>query len=184
MAFRHSWSTIRRPHHGLKYPRDLCSAPCDLVSLASSRPFSSSLPLFKPPWPAFCSTILPNSFPPQPLCQVCSPPRASCGFLINSGLIQMLPSSLPSLSEVTSLPHVTPYSLNFSFSRCCCSLLLNITLTSYLCIDFLSSSLEYKSLREGTCSLLSCLEECLEHSRYSGNIYQMNVWILKVRGLL
>lgn len=37
-----TWSTIRRPHHGLKYPYDLWSAPCGLVS-----PFlflSASLP--------------------------------------------------------------------------------------------------------------------------------------------
>lgn len=88
-----------------------------LLLVVSSPPFCSSLPLFQPPWTTFSSSILPRSFPPRPLCWVCSPPRSSCGSLslIHSVLVQMLPSSLAPLSEVTPLSHGTLYSLTFLY---------------------------------------------------------------------
>lgn len=73
--------------------------------------------------------------------------------LISSGLFQVLPPFLSPLSEMTPPLQVTLCSLTFISSSWCCSLLLDTMLDHYLCIDFLSSSLECKSLREGTCLL-------------------------------
>lgn len=156
MAFQQTCSKFRMLYHGLKYPHNLWSGP--FLSLwAHFLPLSSSVLLFQPPWPTFCSSVLPSSFPPWPLCQVCSPHRSSRGFLFHSS---RSPSNVtfllgPFIWSDTPSPCYSPFS-NFIFLWCC-SLLLDIMLNIFLFMcRFSLFPLEYKSLRTATfiCLLL------------------------------